>query len=374
MPHPSIADSGARLLLDTIHPAYEPGEVSESRALYSDGTMKRAWHKSSLSLAHAGESQAPQANMYFGVTLRDGQGGTADHCTRAGALWADTDFKLWPDDADPRATAHAAARRLGLSLTACVNTWGGFHIYLALSEPADVRDPARRAAFERVNAAFARALCGPDRAPDAVHDVARILRQPGTLNHKYDPPRAVTLEWCDPARRYSLDDIATHIAIHHAWAMDAPHSAPPRSMSARVGAHEGGRPGDDYNARGDLAALLHAHGWRFLRERGHEEYWQRPGKTGLGISATLNYADSGLFYVFTSEGPPFAPLTAYSQFAVYALLEHDGDYQAAARALARQGYGQECRTVHLTALARPAGLRLPELARPLGRCLAEVAR
>ncbi len=91
--------------------------------------------------------------------------------------------------------------------------------------------------------------------------------------------------------------------------------------------------------RGNLAGLLHAHGWRFLRERGYEEYWQRPSKTGLGISATLNYAGTGLFYVFTSSAPPLEPLTAYSPFAVYTLLEHGGDYTAAARALAREGYG-----------------------------------
>ncbi len=43
----SIADSDT-LLLDTIHPTYQPGELSESRALHTDGTMTRAWHGSSL--------------------------------------------------------------------------------------------------------------------------------------------------------------------------------------------------------------------------------------------------------------------------------------------------------------------------------------
>lgn len=94
------------------------------------------------------------------------------------------------------------------------------------------------------------------------------------------------------------------------------------------------RPGDDFNARGDPRPLLEAGGWRCVRA-GENEHWCRPGKVA-GTSATLK---NGVFYVFTSNAPPFDPGTGYAPFAVYTLLEHAGDFSAAARALVQQGYG-----------------------------------
>ena len=99
---------------------------------------------------------------------------------------------------------------------------------------------------------------------------------------------------------------------------------------------EGSRPGDDYNQRGDLHALLMQHGWR-ISGRGSDGNYQltRPGKTS-GISATFK---DGVFYLFSSSVPGFEPDRGYSPFEVYTRLEHHGDHSAAASALALQGYG-----------------------------------
>jgi hypothetical protein len=98
----------------------------------------------------------------------------------------------------------------------------------------------------------------------------------------------------------------------------------------------GGRPGDDFNERGDVRDVLLRHGWTLARP-GENEYWRRPGKS-LGSSATLK---DRVFYVFSSNAPPFEPETAYSPFRVCALLEHEGDYAAAASSLRARGFGQE---------------------------------
>ncbi|NLS95131.1 MAG: hypothetical protein GXX96_23495 [Planctomycetaceae bacterium] len=64
------------------------------------------------------------------------------------------------------------------------------------------------------------------------------------------------------------------------------------------------RPGDDYNARGDVGALLARHGWRFRGERGDGNgHWTRPGKN-FGTSATMK---DRTFYVFSSNAVPFEP-------------------------------------------------------------------
>ena len=103
-------------------------------------------------------------------------------------------------------------------------------------------------------------------------------------------------------------------------------------------------PGDDFNERGDLAALLEEHGWCFVGVRGDYQRWRRPGKD-KGHSASI--IDNNVFYVFSSNAHPFEPYTSYSPFAVYTLLKHGGDYSAAARELASQGYGDQNKVVEL---------------------------
>ncbi len=115
--------------------------------------------------------------------------------------------------------------------------------------------------------------------------------------------------------------------------------AAPRKPRADLSAGEGLRPGDDYNLRGDYTALLEKHGWTQVKERGEKGLWRRPGKAGRGWSATSNYAGSGYFYAFSSNCAPFRPNESYSPLGVYAELEHGGDFAAAAKDLAKQGYG-----------------------------------
>ena len=99
----------------------------------------------------------------------------------------------------------------------------------------------------------------------------------------------------------------------------------------------GTRPGDDYNERGDVKALLESHGWKHIHSANGNEYFRRPGKTDGSWSASLK---DRVFYVFSSNAAPFEPSRAYSPFAVYAALEHKGDFAEAAKALLPQGYGE----------------------------------
>lgn len=96
------------------------------------------------------------------------------------------------------------------------------------------------------------------------------------------------------------------------------------------------QPGQDFNDRGDVRALLASHGWTSCGRRGANEQWRRPGKT-KGISASL--LGGRVFHCFSSNAAPFDPDQSYSPFAVYAQLLHDGEYRAAAKSLAAQGFG-----------------------------------
>ena len=101
----------------------------------------------------------------------------------------------------------------------------------------------------------------------------------------------------------------------------------------------GDRPGDDFNARASWAEILQPHEWEQIRRRQEVTYWRRPGKE-VGGSATTNYAGTNLFYCFSSNGDPFDAETAYTLFAAYTFLNHNGDFSLAAADLARKGYGE----------------------------------
>lgn len=105
---------------------------------------------------------------------------------------------------------------------------------------------------------------------------------------------------------------------------------------------DGTRPGDDYDARGDFFELLRRHGWTSMGDAGKR--WTRPGKS-YGVGATWDEVPRR-FYVFSSNAAPLEAHKTYKPWHVYALLEHGGDFRAAAQALAAQGYGEpQTRTV-----------------------------
>ncbi len=97
------------------------------------------------------------------------------------------------------------------------------------------------------------------------------------------------------------------------------------------------KPGDDWCARGDIRPVLMAHGWKYLGVKPDgNELWQRPGKSGDGNSATFN---GQILCVFSTNAAPFEA-KGYNKFQVYALLEHGGDFTAAAKALLDKGFGR----------------------------------
>lgn len=131
-----------------------------------------------------------------------------------------------------------------------------------------------------------------------------------------------------------LSGAEREVLLRCAWALNhaLPETIDPQPSLAAAGE----RPGDDFNRRADFGALLHHHGWSLVQD-GDNQHWCRPGKTG-STSATLK---GGVLYVFSSNAAPFESNRAYSPFAAYALLEHHGDFQAAATELRRSGYGTQ---------------------------------
>ncbi len=103
----------------------------------------------------------------------------------------------------------------------------------------------------------------------------------------------------------------------------------------------GGRPGDEYNASFDRQKwndILTAGGWAYVHTYGEIDYYRRPGKSE-GISASVNWDGKMRFRCFTSS--TVLEEGMYSPFAYLAFMEHAGDWKAATKALAAQGFGKQ---------------------------------
>lgn len=131
------------------------------------------------------------------------------------------------------------------------------------------------------------------------------------------------------------------------------YAAPERpawAASAPTGRRDTGgpdAPGTDFNRRGSWQETgLFDAGWSWARRAGGAEdrgLVCRPGKEG-GVSGSVGMITSQkngwpLFYCWSTSVAEFVPEEPYSRFAVYAILNHAGDYSAAAKALAARGYG-----------------------------------
>jgi putative DNA primase/helicase len=162
----------------------------------------------------------------------------------------------------------------------------------------------------------------------------------------------------------SLTTIATITIEQYRLLCDLAHSfdqmpneaAPPVDQPVQSTVIDGLRPGDDFNQRTTWEALLDRYGWQVAARRGDVFYVVRPGKNPRdGHSATVNIYGSDLLKVFTSS-TELEPGKTYSKFGFYAFMEHGGDFQAAAKALGAEGYGDPLpRLGTVNVKAKPAG-------------------
>lgn len=211
---------------------------------------------------------------------------------------------------------------------------GGRHVVYRCEEPV----PGNRKLAQRVlpvESADPVVIAGKSYAPRRVEDRFEITLT--LIETRGDGG----LFLCAPTPGYSIEQggfeaIPTLTESERAILIEAAcalNEVIPPAQKHRSGPASGGRPGDDFNERGDVREVLARHGWQRVRG-GENEYWRRPGKE-QGWSATLK---GSVLYVFSSNAAPFEVDRAYAPFTVFALLEHGGDFVAAAAALRAEGY------------------------------------
>lgn len=96
-------------------------------------------------------------------------------------------------------------------------------------------------------------------------------------------------------------------------------------------------PFEDYNSRADIVDLLESNGWTKVNTIGENIHFLRPG--GTQANSATYHTTKGVFYVFTTS-TEFDSNKGYNKVQVYTILNHNGDYSAASKALYLAGYGQ----------------------------------
>jgi hypothetical protein len=128
-------------------------------------------------------------DIYIGVLPRSRAEGTRDACLPGRAVWVDLDH------------SDAMLDLLGFPLEpSCIvasGSPGHLHAYWELRDPADPTD------IESINRQLARRLGGDLNCCDA----ARIMRLPGSLNHKHNPPAEAKIVSQKSFRSFTLEEI-----------------------------------------------------------------------------------------------------------------------------------------------------------------------
>jgi hypothetical protein len=246
---------------ETLFSCVPPGQI-EVRAIEDKKggrVFNRAWYKTPADLVAKLDSIANyctsrRAAAFFGVIPRaDGMDGRDGKLIAGLAAWADVDFK---SISGGETEARARIEALPLPPTAITRSGHGLHVYYILREPEEPDVLSKLAA--RLGAAL-----GGDR----VHDTARVMRMPGTMNMK-DPanPVRVEIEVWEPSRRCNPSELAEMLpelpAASEKSTVTAPEkpsiatSLPPRvkqliESSKRIGDlyHGRGKPDTDDNGR-----------------------------------------------------------------------------------------------------------------------------
>ena len=191
--------------------------------------------------------------------------------------------------------------------SALVHSGGGIHAYWLLDVPYALESDDKLQAAKHMQSAWVH-LVGGD---PGVHDLARVLRVPGSRNFKYDPPRMVEWIRCDLDCVYPLLALTAHlppVSVRTTEPIRMPHKVSNIS---------------EYNDRNDVAALLEARGYRWQGRYKMLSPYSSTGQAGVTVDQDSNR-------VFVHHGSdPLHDGYWKRPFDVIRILDHHGDFKQA---------------------------------------------
>lgn len=211
----------------TSPPAHHPGELLTYLRILADGSRPTQFfdlryrppagmmHRRFVSvlrlhqIAEQITALAPGADVFVGVALRDHARGDKSAISGSRLLYIESD--------DTATREWLAGFACSPSMVLASGSPGHLHVYWQLCERASTIE------IESTNRRLALGL----RGEPGCTDIVRMLRPPGTLNHKHTPPRPVTLLEHDIGACYTLEDIRA-VLPHDPRSSHTPSEQPTR--------------------------------------------------------------------------------------------------------------------------------------------------
>lgn len=181
---------------------------------------------------------ASEEDIYFGVHPSKVKKGLSERVlsqdiAAINCLYADIDSKDF-DDSKVKAAAHV--KSLAKKPSVIIDSGGGYHCYWLLREPFLLNTDFKLEVAQSLQQCWV-SYVGGDKA---VHDLARILRLPGTLNYKYDPPRQVQIAHSNLNRLYDINELEALLPVdaHRGEEEDAEPDVPAAACPNDLGLQE----------------------------------------------------------------------------------------------------------------------------------------
>jgi hypothetical protein len=299
--------------------AFDAGRIISTKWYATDQIARAA-----RTIENAGDRYDIYVSVATHVEPQTGKSrGSAKTVQSIAGFWADLDIGTDGHKAasfpNPKDEAQALSILDGLpEPSAVIHSGGGLQAWWFFEQPWTFGDSTEAAsasdAWQRllVERAEAKGL-----HVDSVGDLPRILRVPGTQNHKLAAPRPVDLRKADGP-------------VHPLVELSAlgPVGRPQERDRAPSGL---GSP------LGDWAEILRPHGWAEVGQRATDgaTLWRRPGKSEGHSAITDPYGVPVLVNFSASTELPTGPGQKLSKFRVWAWLNFGGDEKAAKASLAR---------------------------------------
>lgn len=175
--------------LRALFPIVDTCSLIEVRAYFVNGKMDREFYDDLDRLEHDAELLCRVADVYFGVASRN----DSSSGRKANLAWANAYFaELDGGPGKPYKSAEEILAVLNTFTPAPsmrVLSGSGVHCYWLLDTPIPLKTPLHITEYEQVTRGLQQGL----KADKGTWDASRILRLPGTLWHKQQPPRKVEL-------------------------------------------------------------------------------------------------------------------------------------------------------------------------------------
>lgn len=192
-------------------------------SIFTVPALRTALFASAAEAAEYATAQAAGQETYFGLGLVAGTPagrGKAEDITAIGGLWADIDLAgpAHPKGRLPASIDEAKSilARMPIAPSLLVDSGHGLHPYWLFKEPWVFDSPAERDRAARLAKGWHGRVCATAEALgwhlENLGDLARVLRVPGTINHKL-PGQSATVRIIErkPEIRYNPDDFDEYI-------------------------------------------------------------------------------------------------------------------------------------------------------------------